>query len=80
MAFENTVLEETFCLDELVIHLQENRELKEIEGPGDSLSIQSSVERFRHLQSELMPQLTLLSSSPSKTDKTHCQLKVLVVH
>lgn len=50
----------------LVICLQENRELKEAEGPGDGLSSQSSAERFRHLQSELMSLVILLLSCPSE--------------
>lgn len=45
------------CLDELVICLQEKRELKAAEGPGDGLSSQSFAKRFWYLHLDLMPQL-----------------------
>lgn len=44
-------------LDELVICLQEKRELKAAEGPGDGLSSQSFAKRFWYLHLDLMPQL-----------------------
>lgn len=49
-------MELTFCLDEIVICLQEKRKLKEAEEPGDGLSSQSSAERFWYLHLHLMPQ------------------------
>lgn len=60
MTFLNAVVEQTFCLDELVICLQEKRELKEAEGPGEGLSSQSFAGRFWYLHLDLMPQLMLL--------------------
>lgn len=53
-------MKQTFCLDEFVICLQERRELKEVEGPGDPLSSQSFAEMFWYLHLDLMPQLMLL--------------------
>lgn len=53
-------MEQTFCLDEIVICLQEKKELKEAEGPGDDPSSQSFAERFWYLHLHLMPQLFLL--------------------
>lgn len=44
-------------MDELVICLQEKRELKAAEGPGDGLSSQSFAKRFWYLHLDLMPQL-----------------------
>lgn len=72
-------MEQTFCLDEL-ISLQEKRELKETEGPGDSLSSQSFAERFWYLHLDLMPQLFLLLC-PSEDRQNLAPLQVhLVVH
>lgn len=62
-----------------VICLQDNRQLREMEGLGDSHGSQSSAETFCHLQSELVPQLILLSSCPSEVRHNSALTKVIIL-